>query len=79
MEPALQMQGLKAAMARVEARNELESYLYNARNSLQDEKVNEGLVEDGATGLKAVGTGPRLARCDGEASADEFKGEIEVV
>jgi hypothetical protein len=30
-------------MAKVEARNELESYLYNARNSLQDEKVKEKL------------------------------------
>jgi L1 cell adhesion molecule like protein len=33
----------KAAMERVTAKNELESYLYNARNSFRDEKVKEKL------------------------------------
>lgn len=33
----------KKAMARVEAKNELESYLYNARNSFRDDKVKEKL------------------------------------
>jgi heat shock protein 1/8 len=36
----------KARMAKVEARNELESYLYNARNSFRDEKVKDKLNED---------------------------------
>lgn len=33
----------KKAMERVEAKNELEGYLYNARNSIRDEKVKEKL------------------------------------
>ena len=46
----------KAKMAKVEKRNELESYLYNARNSMREEKVKETLgdndvarVEDAVT------------------------------
>ncbi len=35
----------KAQMAKVEARNEMEAYLYNARNSLREEKVKEQLGE----------------------------------
>ena len=40
----------KKVLAKVEARNELEGYLYNARNSLRDDKVKEKLgsaVDDG--------------------------------
>ena len=33
----------KKAMERVEAKNELESYLYNARNTLREEKTKEKL------------------------------------
>jgi len=40
----------KARMETVEARNGLESYLYNARNSFQDEKVKEKLGEDATAG-----------------------------
>lgn len=40
----------KARMETVEARNGLESYLYNARNSFQDEKVKEKLGEDAKAG-----------------------------
>jgi L1 cell adhesion molecule like protein len=36
----------KARMERIEAKNGLESYLYNARNSLKEEKVKEALGED---------------------------------
>ena len=36
----------KAQMAKVEKRNELESYLYNARNSMREDKVKETLGED---------------------------------
>jgi len=36
----------KVAMERVEAKNDLESYLYNARNSFRDEKVKEKLDEE---------------------------------
>jgi heat shock 70kDa protein 1/2/6/8 len=40
----------KARMETVEARNGLESYLYNARNSFQDEKVKEKLGADATAG-----------------------------
>jgi len=40
----------KARMETVEARNGLESYLYNARNSFQEEKVKEKLGEDAKAG-----------------------------
>lgn len=40
----------KMRMERIEAKNELESYLYNARNSFQDEKVKEKLGEDATQG-----------------------------
>jgi molecular chaperone DnaK (HSP70) len=36
----------KKKMERVEARNGLETYLYNARNSLNEDKVKEKLGED---------------------------------
>lgn len=36
----------KARMERIEAKNGLESYLYNARNSLREEKVKEALGEE---------------------------------
>lgn len=36
----------KLRMERVEARNDLESYLYNARNTFRDEKMKEKLSED---------------------------------
>lgn len=41
----------KMRMEKVEAKNELESYLYNARNSFQDEKVKEKLGEDAEKGV----------------------------
>jgi heat shock 70kDa protein 1/2/6/8 len=47
----------KAQMAKVEARNEMEAYLYNARNSLREEKVKEQLgeaaVEDAERDIQA--------------------------
>jgi L1 cell adhesion molecule like protein len=43
----------KARMERVEAKNGLESYLYNARNSFRDEKAKE--KTDAATLEKAEG------------------------
>ena len=39
----------KVQFEKVEARNSLESYLYNARNSLQEEKVKEKLGEEAVT------------------------------
>jgi heat shock protein 1/8 len=47
----------KARFERIEARNQLESYLYNARNSLQEEKVKEKLGADAETALATVSEG----------------------
>jgi L1 cell adhesion molecule like protein len=47
----------KARFERVEAKNQLESYLYNARNSLQEEKVKEKLGEEATTTLTTVQEG----------------------
>jgi molecular chaperone DnaK (HSP70) len=44
----------KARMETVEAKNELESYLYNARNSFRDEKVVEKLGADAKEGEEKV-------------------------
>jgi heat shock protein 1/8 len=44
----------KARMETVEKRNELESYLYNARNSFREEKVKEKLGEDAKRGEDIV-------------------------
>ena len=44
-------------MERVEARNGLETYLYNARNSLNEDKVKEKLGEDAVEkGLASIKT-----------------------
>ena len=47
----------KARFAKVEAKNQLEGYLYNARNSLQEEKVKEKLGEDATTALSHIEEG----------------------
>jgi heat shock 70kDa protein 1/2/6/8 len=44
----------KERFAKVEAKNQLESYLYNARNSLQEEKVKEKLGDEADTALATV-------------------------
>lgn len=46
----------KVRMAKVEKRNELESYLYNARNSMREEKVKETLSEDDVKKVEEVVT-----------------------
>jgi heat shock 70kDa protein 1/2/6/8 len=47
----------KAQFERVEAKNQLESYLYNARNSLNEEKVKEKLGGEAADALVIVEEG----------------------
>jgi L1 cell adhesion molecule like protein len=44
----------KARMETIEKRNELESYLYNARNSFREEKVKEKMGEDAKRGEDIV-------------------------
>lgn len=45
-EAELNAEADKARMAKIAAKNELESYLYNVRNSLKEEKVKETLGEN---------------------------------
>jgi L1 cell adhesion molecule like protein len=47
----------KARYARVEAKNQLEGYLYNSRNSLNEDKVKEKLGEDAEEALRTVEEG----------------------
>lgn len=66
----------KARMATVEARNELESYLYNVRNSLRDEKVKEKVGAEAVESTeKLVEEGLKWLESHDVASteAEEFK------
>jgi len=70
----------KAMAERVEAKNQLESYLYNARNSLQEEKVKEKLGTDADKALVTVNDGIQWldAHQEDEKSAyDEKQKEVE--
>ena len=59
----------KAQFERVEAKNQLESYLYNTRNSLNEEKVKVKLGEEATTALTTVEEGIKWL----EAHQDERK------
>ena len=59
----------KAQFERVEAKNQLESYLYNTRNSLNEEKVKVKLGEEATTALTTVEEGIKWL----EAHQDEKK------
>ena len=63
----------KAAMARVEAVNEFEGYLYNARNSLKEDKVKEKLGSEAEDALKLVDEGLEWLQDNPSASAEEYK------
>jgi heat shock protein 1/8 len=66
----------KAVMARVEAVNELESYLYNARNSLKEDKVKEKLGEDAEWPLKVIDEGLEWLQENPSSSAEEYKEKL---
>jgi L1 cell adhesion molecule like protein len=68
----------KAKMAIVEARNELESYLYNARNTFREEKVKTTLGDDAATGEKAAEDGIQWLEAHQEESAEAYKDQMKV-
>ena len=59
----------KAQFERVEAKNQMESYLYNTRNSLNEEKVKAKLGEEATTSLETVDEGIKWL----EAHQDEAK------
>ena len=66
----------KAKFAIVEARNGLESYLFNCRNSLKDEKVAAKLGEEATTALATVEEGIKWLEehgSDANASAELYK------
>lgn len=66
----------KAAMARVEAVNEFESYLYNARNSLKEDKVKEKLGSEAEETLKVVEEGLSWLGENPSCPAEEYKDKL---
>lgn len=63
----------KERFARVEAKNHLEAYLYNVRNSLQEEKVKEKLGEGAEEGLKEIQAGLDWLSSHEDATKEEFE------
>jgi L1 cell adhesion molecule like protein len=68
----------KAKMAIVEARNELESYLYNSRNSFREDKVKTTLGDEAATGEAAADEGIQWLEGHQEESAETYKEKMKV-
>jgi L1 cell adhesion molecule like protein len=66
----------KAKFAIVEARNGLESYLFNCRNSLKDEKVAAKLGEEAATALATVEEGIKWLEEHGTSASAEDDAEL---
>ena len=66
----------KVKMERVEAKNDLESYLYNARNTMRDDKTKEKLsADDIKQAEEYLETGMKWLEAHGEAETQEFKDE----
>ena len=64
----------KLRIERVEARNSLESYLYNARNTLREEKVKEKLgADDISAAEEVIDSGLSWLSSHEEALTEEFK------
>lgn len=66
----------KANMAKVEAKNELEGYLYNCRNSFREDKVKEKLGEEAGKGEAMAEEGIRWLDEHQTAEADEYKAKL---
>ena len=63
----------KKRMERVEAKNQLESYLYNARNSVQEDKVKETLGESTVSEVEGwVKEGIEWLEANTEATKEEY-------
>jgi L1 cell adhesion molecule like protein len=70
----------KRAMERVEAKNELEGYLYNARNSIREDKVKEKLDADEISKAEEILKGHiEWLDSNGDADKDTYKGRYEEV
>ena len=66
----------KAKMLKIEAKNQLESYLYNTRNSLREDKVKETLGDnDVASAEDAVSKGLAWLEEHAEEEADVYEGQ----
>jgi len=63
----------KVRMERIEKRNELESYLYNARNSFREEKVKEKLGDDAKRGEDIVQSHLTWLEANQEAVKEEYE------
>jgi heat shock 70kDa protein 1/2/6/8 len=63
----------KERMEKVEARNEFESYLYNARNSFRDEKVATQLGKDALDGTEKVQEYIQWLEAHGDEEKDVYK------
>ena len=64
----------KKHMDRIEARNDLESYLYNCRNSFKDDKANEKMnKEDVEEGTKLVEKHLKWLEEHNDATTEEYK------
>ena len=66
----------KERMAKIEARNELESYLYNTRNSLQEEKVKEKLGAEAEEGASKVQEFLNWLDNHGDVETSEYKDKM---
>jgi len=69
----------KKAMERVEAKNELESYLYNARNTVRDDKTKEKIGENAVSDAEAI-IKEHIEWLDnnGDESKDTYKERLKV-
>lgn len=63
----------KARMERIEKRNELESYLYNARNSFREDKVKEKLGDEAKRGEDIVQGHLTWLEANQEALKEEYE------
>jgi L1 cell adhesion molecule like protein len=62
----------KAQFERIEVKNQLEAYLYNARNSLNEDKVKAKLGEEATTALQVVDEGLAWLSSNQEESKDVY-------
>lgn len=69
----------KIRMERIEKRNELESYLYNARNSLREDKVKDTLGEDAKRGEDILQGHLTWLEANQEAEKEEYEQRLKSV
>jgi L1 cell adhesion molecule like protein len=63
----------KKRMETIEAKNDLESYLYNARNSFREDKVKQTLGEDAERGASLAEEGIKWLDSNTDASTETYK------